>query len=111
MRTRINYLHVGAAVSLALLTAYGAGTRTVKAIGTSSKATNESEARTDTSGDATLSGIVKLAGSQPVATRINMAADPACLKIHPTPAMTEDVVTGTNGALKNAIIYISDGLG
>jgi hypothetical protein len=111
MRTRINYLHLGAAAALTLLTAHVAGTWTVRAIGTSSEATNNSDARTDTSGDATLSGIVKLTGSQPAATRINMAADPACLKMHPVPVMTEEVVTGTNGALKNAIVYISDGLG
>lgn len=111
MRTRINYLHVGTAAALVLLTAYSAGTRTVRGIGTSSKATNKSEARTDTSGEAALSGIVKLAGSPPEATRINMAQDPACLKMHPAPTMTEEVVTGANGALKNAIVYISDGLG
>jgi plastocyanin len=58
-----------------------------------------------------LSGIVKLGGAQPVATRIDMAADPACLKVHPTPVISEEVVTEANGALKNAIVYISDGLG
>ena len=105
MRTRINYLHIGVTAALALLTAHAAGTRTSRALGTSS------EARADTSGAAALSGIVKLEGSQPVATRINMAADPACLKMHPAPIITEEVVTGTNGALKDAIVYISDGLG
>ena len=105
MRTRINYLKIGVTAALVLLTAHGAGTRTLRAIGTSS------EAREDTSGAATLSGIVKLEGSQPVATRINMAADPACLKMHSAPVMSEEVATGTNGALKDAIVYISDGLG
>src|SRR5258708_3300198 len=105
MRTRINYLHIGATTALALLTAHGVGTRTLRAIGTGSGA------RADTSGAATLSGIVKLEGSKPVATRINMAADPACLKMHSAPVMSEEVVTGTNGALKDAIVYISDGLG
>ena len=91
MRTRINYLQIGVTAALVLLTAHGAGTRTLRAIGTSS------EAREDTSGAATLSGIVKLEGSQPVATRINMAADPACLKMHSAPVMSEEFVTGTNG--------------
>src|SRR5204863_7404168 len=105
MRTRISYLHIGVTAALALLTAHGAGTRTLRAIGTSS------EARADTSGAAALSGIVKLEGSQPVATRINMAADPACLKMHPAPVMSEEVVMGTKGALNDAIVYVSDGIG
>ena len=105
MGTRINYLQIAVTAALALLTAHGAGTRTLRVIGSTS------EARADTSGAATLSGIVKLEGSQPVATRINMAADPACLKMHPTPVVSDEVVTGTNGALKDAIVYISDGLG
>jgi plastocyanin len=40
-----------------------------------------------------------------------MAADPACLKTHPAPLMSEEVATRANGALKNVIVYISDGLG
>jgi plastocyanin len=31
--------------------------------------------------------------------------------MHPAPVMSEEVVTGTNQALKNVIVYISDGLG
>jgi len=40
-----------------------------------------------------------------------MASDPACLKMHSAPVMSEEVVTGANGAMKDAIVYISDGLG
>jgi plastocyanin len=111
MRARINYLHFGAAAALALLTAHGTGTRTVRAIGISTEATNSGETLTDASAEATLSGVVKLEGPQPVATRINMAADPTCLKMHPAPVVSEEVVTGTNQALKNVIVYISNGLG
>jgi plastocyanin len=46
-----------------------------------------------------------------MAARIDMAADPACLKMHPAPVMSQEVVTGPNGALKNVIVYISEGLG
>jgi len=111
MRARINYLHFGAAAALALLTAHGAGTRIVSAIGMSTEATNSRETLTDASAEATLSGVVKFEGSQPVATRINMAADPTCLKMHPAPVVSEEVVIGTNQALKNVIVYISDELG
>src|SRR5437660_11997545 len=105
MRTRINYLQIGVTAALMLLTAHGVGTRTLRAIGTGSGA------RAGTSGAAALAGIVKLEGSQPVAIRINMVADPACLKMHSAPVMSEEVVTGTNRALKDAVVYISDGLG
>src|SRR5438477_13083661 len=99
MRTRINHLQISVAAALVLLTAHGAGTRTLRAIGTSS------EAREDTSGAATLSGIVKLEGSQSVPTRLNMADDPACLKMPPAPVLSEDVVKRTNGAQQDAIVY------
>src|SRR5256885_14878726 len=101
MRTRISYLHIGVTAALALLTAHGAGTRTLRAIGTSS------EARGDTSGAAALSGIVELEGSQPVATRINVAADAACLEMHPAAEIKEGVGTGTQRVLEDAIVYVS----
>ena len=37
---------------------------------------------------------------------INMAAEPACAKVHTTPAMTEDVVPGDGGTLQNVIVYL-----
>jgi plastocyanin len=67
--------------------------------------------RSDRPEGRTISGTVRTAGSQDAAAQINMATDPACLKIHPGPVMNEEVVRGANGALKNAIVYISDGLG
>jgi plastocyanin len=57
-----------------------------------------------------VTGVVKFEGSAPKPTRIDMSADPNCLKAHPTPATTEDVVTGADGALENAVVYVSDGL-
>jgi plastocyanin len=57
-----------------------------------------------------VTGVVKFEGSGPKPTRIDMSADPNCLKTHPTPATTEDVVTGADGALENAVVYVSDGL-
>jgi hypothetical protein len=111
MGMKIKYLYLGSVATLLLVTSNSSGPRTVTAIGESPAAANSRGTRTDTTGEAAVSGIVKLAGSQPAATRIDMAADPACLKMHPAPMMSEEVVTGTNGALKNAIVYISDGLG
>ena len=57
-----------------------------------------------------VAGVVKFEGSAPKPARIDMSADPNCLKAHPAPATTEDVVTGADGALENAVVYVSDGL-
>ena len=60
---------------------------------------------------ASLSGQVKFEGSPPKPSRIDMSADPYCVKAHPTPATTEDIVVGANGGLANVVVYVSDGLG
>jgi plastocyanin len=82
------------AILASLATAHWLGTSTTVAADTSTSVT----------------GVVKFEGLAPKPTRIDMAADPNCLKAHPTPATTEDVVTGADGALENAVVYVSDGL-
>jgi plastocyanin len=64
----------------------------------------------DASG-ASLTGAVKFEGSALKAARIDMSSDPNCAKAHPTPATTEDLVIGGNGALANVVVYVADGLG
>jgi len=102
MATRTKYLHLIVAATLAFSLAPDAGTGTMSIT---------SEAQADSAGDGTVSGAVRVVGLQTVSTRIDMAADPACLKMHPAPVMSDEVVTGPNGALKNAIVYISEGIG
>ena len=62
-------------------------------------------------GGATLSGTVKFEGTPPKPTKIDMSFDPNCAKAHPTPATTEEVVTGADGGLANVVVYVADGLG
>jgi hypothetical protein len=64
----------------------------------------------DTHGAASVSGTVRFDGPAPKPAHIVMAADQNCAKAHPSGANSEDVVVGTNGALGNVIVYISDGL-
>src|SRR5271169_6097259 len=47
-----------------------------------------------------VSGMITFDGAAPKMRPINMAAEPSCAKIHTTPAMTEDVVVGSGGALQ-----------
>jgi plastocyanin len=57
-----------------------------------------------------LTGTVTLTGAAPKMKPINMSQESACASQHPTPALTENVVTGDKGALANVIVYVSTGL-
>lgn len=54
-----------------------------------------------------ISGVVRLNGTPPKMRTIAMRSVPSCEKMHETtPALTEDVVTGDNGALQNVVVYL-----
>ena len=65
----------------------------------------------DTSAPAIVTGVVRLDGPVPAGKSISMTKDPACMKMHPSGVTTEDVIAGSNGALTNVIVYVSEGLG
>ena len=58
-----------------------------------------------------VTGKVSFDGTAPKMARINMGADPVCMKAHKTPVFSEEVVVNKNGTLKNVMIYVKDGLG
>lgn len=57
---------------------------------------------------ATITGVVKLAGSAPKMDAIQMGADPYCQSQHQTPAADEEVVVGPGGELANVIVYVKN---
>src|SRR5260370_23384611 len=57
-----------------------------------------------------ITGVVKLDGPAPQGKPINMAKEPECVKVHPVPVLTQEVVVGESGALQNVIVYVSEGL-
>ncbi|GMR21896.1 MAG: hypothetical protein BMS9Abin37_0217 [Acidobacteriota bacterium] len=57
-----------------------------------------------------LSGTVKFEGEAPAAQAIQMAADPSCARMHSDAVMTEFVVVGDGGGLKNVFVYVKEGL-
>lgn len=57
----------------------------------------------------TVSGTVTYTGTPPKMKAIDMAKEPACVKQHPTPVMTENVVTGPGNTLGWVVVYISAG--
>ena len=75
------------------------------------KAGDPTPSPSNTAGAATVRGVVKFEGKAPKPTPINMAADPTCAKQHPTPVLSQDVVTDPKGGLQNVIVFVADGLG
>lgn len=61
--------------------------------------------------DGEIAGQVTLDGQAPKNHPFSMAADPECAKSHTGPALSEEVVIGSENALANVIVYISEGLG
>jgi hypothetical protein len=51
-----------------------------------------------------------LEGTVPKPTPINMAADPGCAQQHPTPVLSQDVVSDPKGGLQKVIVFVADGL-
>lgn len=66
-------------------------------------------AATAMAGDIT--GKVSFDGAAPKAARLNMNADPICMKAHKDPVFSEEVVVNKNGTLKNVLVYVKEGLG
>ncbi len=57
----------------------------------------------------TVSGKVTYTGTPVHQKPIDMSKEPSCAKQHNPPITTENVVTGPNNALDNAVVYISSG--
>lgn len=58
-----------------------------------------------------VSGKVSFDGAAPKAARVNMNADPICMKAHKDPVFSQEVVVNKNGTLKNVLVYVKEGLG
>jgi plastocyanin len=65
---------------------------------------------TAAAGSASVSVAVKLEGTAPAATKIKTSADPICQQQHPEGLMSEEVVVGGAGELKNVFVYVKEGL-
>ena len=59
--------------------------------------------------DGSITGTVTYTGTPPKMRPVDMAKEPTCASQHPTPVMTETVVTGTGNTLRYVVVYISAG--
>ena len=60
-------------------------------------------------GSGAVSGKVTYVGTPAKAEPVDMSKDPACVKLHAKPLLTEKVVTGQGNTLGNVVVYISSG--
>lgn len=58
-----------------------------------------------------IKGTAVLEGTAPPPVLIDMSAEPNCMKAHPVPVYSPEVVTGEKGALANVVVFIRSGLG
>ena len=60
--------------------------------------------------ESSITGTVKLDGTAPHQRPIDMSKEPSCAAVHKAnPVTTENVVVGTDGGLKNVVVYLSEG--
>lgn len=60
---------------------------------------------------ATITGTVKFQDGKPKRATIRMDADATCASLHKEPVLAEDALVNDNGTLRNAFVYVSQGLG
>ena len=73
---------------------------------------NESEpvVAVDPGTAASVSGQVRYEGPPVRPVPIDMGADPACAKVNTGPVFAQDLVVNADGTLRNALVFIKDGL-
>lgn len=60
---------------------------------------------------ASITGTVKLEGTPPALSPIDMSVSPACASANPSAVVPPVVVTGANATLANVVVYMKSGLG
>ena len=63
----------------------------------------------DVASGAKIAGKVTFTGAKPELRPIDMSANPACQKAHPSPVASEEVVVN-NGSLANVFVWVKDGV-
>jgi hypothetical protein len=58
---------------------------------------------------ASVSGSITFEGAKPNLVKLQMNADPVCMKAHTTAVMDQSVAVNDNGTLANVFVYVKDG--
>ena len=59
--------------------------------------------------EASITGKVTFTGTPPKMRPIDMAKEPTCASQHPSPVMTEAIVSGAGNSVQNVVVYITAG--
>lgn len=73
-------------------------------------AANLPEAHVDPATAGTISGRILFTGTAPTMPTIDMSSNPDCERAHKTPVKAQTIVVNKNGTLRNAFVWIKDGL-
>ena len=98
-----------AASVLALLLAGGCGKSGEEAAKAPASTSNPG-LTPDVANGSAITGKIFFTGPKPVLRAIDMSANPACQKAHPTPVTSEEVVVNGNGSLANVFVWVKDGV-
>jgi plastocyanin len=105
-RPQFAWLLISATVLLAIASV-GCGKKPdSEAPGDETPAINTAGKPVDTASAGKVTGTVKFEGAPPKMKAIDMASVASCAKLHETPATSEAVVLGDNGALQNVVVYL-----
>jgi len=93
----------------ALLVLSGCG-RSSQETGKQAETSNEPGMVADEANGGTITGKVTFTGEKPTLRQIDFSANPACQKMHSSPVYSEEVVVNNNGTLKNAFVWLKEGV-
>jgi plastocyanin len=109
MSIRLHYIALGVAAALAL--AACSKKEEAPAEKAAAPAPAPAAAPVDAATAGSVSGTVKLDGPAPKMAKLHTDSDPYCAKMHASaPLLSEEVVTGKDGALANVVVYVKAGL-
>ncbi len=109
-KTRLGMYALAFATLALAITGCGGGNKEEPAEAPAPAASAPAGKPVDATTAGSITGMVKLEGTPPKMRRINMAAEPSCMKERTSPAFSEEVVTGNDGALANVLVYVKSGL-
>lgn len=58
---------------------------------------------------ASIGGKITFDGAKPNLVKLQMSADPVCMKAHTEPVMDQSIIVNDNGTLRNVFVYVKQG--
>jgi plastocyanin len=104
------WIGVGLVCALSLAGCGGSSNETAKTDTAASGGAGGGDAVPDEANGATITGKVAFDGTAPKMPTLDMSDKPDCVKAHPTPVKSQEVVLNGNNTLKNVFVWVKSGL-